>query len=412
MKFTDIIKKYEPGISQKIGFHSHSILEKIQKCRTPELGGHLYVCEDCGSLHMLNNSCGNRNCPVCQGNKRKRWIEKQCDSLVNVPYFHVVFTVPDVLNSLFLKQQKECYNLLFHAAWDTLKTFFENDRALAGRGGMLCILHTWGQTLSFHPHLHCLVPAAGIGCAGEFKLVRGREKFLFDVKNMSRVFRAKFAAGLTLLQKSEKIYLPEITRNLMFKKQWVVYAQRPFSVPENVVRYIGMYSHRVAISEKRIIGDKDGMISFLYKDYRDEGKQKTMQLAGEEFLRRFAMHILPRKLMKIRYFGQLNNRCKKHFLHAARESVGLYRLENEDPEAENSEIDLDSDLDDEPIVRKNVPACPHCKSLNMRKIASFACLRNFKELVKLDFETSTIVYKTRDGPQTGNLLIPNPIKNR
>jgi hypothetical protein len=190
--------------------------------------------------------------------------------------------------------------------------------------------------------------------------------------------------------------------------------QRPFSVPENVVRYIGMYSHRVAISEKRIIDDKDGIISFLYKDYRDQGKQKTMQLPGEEFLRRFAMHILPRKLMKIRYFGQLNNRRKKHFLRAAEETVGLYRVENAEPENENSEneIDLDFELDDEPIVRKNVPACPHCKSLNMRKIASFACLPNFKELVKLDFETRTIVYKTRDGPQTGNLLISVPKKSR
>jgi hypothetical protein len=189
----------------------------------------------------------------------------------------------------------------------------------------------------------------------------------------------------------------------MFKKQWVVYAQRPFSVPENVVRYIGMYSHRVAISENRIIGDSDGVISFYYKDYRDEGKQKTMQLPGEEFLRRFAMHILPRRLVKIRYFGQLNNRQKKHFLLAAKETVGLYRAENEEAECEKSEFDLD--LDDEPIRRKNVPACPHCKSLNMTKIAYFGCLHNFKELVNFDIGGKKVVYNSRDGPQFGNLLM-------
>jgi len=394
-----------PAVSGKINFHSQSIFEKIQKCRTPELGGHMYVCEDCGSLHVLNNSCGNRNCPVCQGNKRKRWIERQCDSLVNVPYFHVVFTVPDLLNGLFLKHQKECYNLLFHSAWDTLRVFFENDRALAGRGGMLCILHTWGQTLSFHPHIHCLVPAAGISSKGEFKLVRGKDKFLFNVKNMSRVFRAKFAAGLTLLQKKEEISLSGITRGLMFKKQWVVYAQRPFSVPENVVRYIGMYSHRVAISENRIIGDTDGVISFYYKDYRDDAKRKIMQLPGEEFLRRFALHILPHRLVKIRYFGQLNNRMKKHFLLAAKETVGLYRVENEEAGCEKSEFDFDLDLDDEPIRRKNTPVCPHCKSLNMTKIAHFGCLHNFKELVSFDLGGKKVVYNSRDGPQVGNLLM-------
>jgi len=411
MSFTAIVKKYGRDIFPKIDFHSKNILLKIEKCRTPELGGHIFICEDCKTILSLNNSCSNRNCPVCQGNKRKRWIEKQCESLIKVPYFHVVFTVPDVLNRLFRENQKECYNLLFATAWETLKTFFENDKSLVGKGGMLCILHTWGQTLSFHPHLHCLVPAAGLNQAGEFKLLRGKNKFLFNVKSLGEVFRAKFAAGLTALHKKNVLILPDLTRKLMFWKNWIVYSQRPFSTPENVVRYIGMYSHRVALSENRIIEEKDGNVSFFYKDYKDEGKKKIMTLTGEEFLRRFSMHILPYKLMKIRYFGQLNNRHKKHFIKVAEKAVGLYCSKSDFPENRIDENQLDFDLDDEPISKKNSVCCPNCKSFNFRKLASFAMLKNFKELVLIDIEKSQIYYNTRDGPQKSSSFILIPEKS-
>ncbi len=430
MIFSQIIKNHKHEVFPKIGFHKQNILSKIEKCRTPELGGHLYVCDECQSVHLLNNSCSNRNCPVCQGNKRKQWIEKQCNNLINAPYFHVVFTVPDVLNSLFLKHQVDCYNALYHSVWNTLKEFFENDEALSGKGGMLCILHTWGQNLAFHPHLHCLVPAAGIGNDGLFKLVKGRDKFLFDVKNMGKVFRAKFAEEMTALEKSGILKFSGLIRKQAFTKNWVVYCQRPFSTPENVVRYIGMYSHRVAISENRILNDKDGIITFKYKDYKNGGKQEVMPLRSDEFLRRFSMHILPRKFMKIRYYGLLNNRCKKDFILKAKDAVGLYSenkavetttqtpksaegifIEANDilPVTDENQYDindLDYGLDDEPITeKKTVIICPACKKGLLRKLTPITASDFETGIIVVNFKTGEIIFRSRDGPVTGDFKV-------
>jgi hypothetical protein len=402
MAFEEIIKKYKNDVFPKIGFHQQNILRKIEKCRTPELGGHLYVCDECNSTLMLHNSCSNRNCPVCQGNKRKKWIEKQCENLVNVPYFHVVFTVPDILNNIFIKYQEDFYNILFHSAWETLKLFFKKDKSLSGKGGMLCILHTWGQNLSFHPHLHCLVPAAGISENGDLKLIRGKDKFLFNVKNLGKVFRAKFAEKITKLEKQTNFIFPPIIRKLMFEKNWVVYAQKPFSTPENVVRYIGMYSHRVAISANRILEEKNGEVKFNYKDYKDGGTIKIATLKSEEFLRRFAMHILPFKFMKIRYFGYFNNRCKKEFLQKAKDSVGLYinHEETNTDTNENSEIlNLDYELDDQEIVeKKHSHDCKNCNKGKLNKFISFSKEQFRAGLLVIDCKTGEILYKSRDGP--------------
>ena len=430
MIFSNIIKNNKSTVFPKLGFHQQNILSKIEKCRTEELGGHLYICEQCDTVHLLNNSCSNRNCPVCQGNKRKRWIDKQCQNLVNVPYYHVVFTIPEVLNSICLRNQRECYNILYHSAWNTLKLFFKSDTSLSGNGGMLCILHTWGQNLSYHPHLHCLVPGGGISENGNFKVVKGSDKFLFNVKNMAKVFRAKFAEELTKLHNQGTIVIQPIIRNLMFKKNWVVFAQRPFSTPENVVRYIGMYSHRVAISENRIIDEKDGYVSFFYKDYRDNGAKKIMKLPAEEFLRRFSMHIIPHRFMKIRYFGILNNRNIKKFVQSAEKSVGKYaNLKIEDlsqtpdvqlkPNTEanvqirvasdNSEIaELDYGLDDEKILlKKNVISCSICKTGKLRKIASFCATEIKSGILVVNINTSEILFDSRADPFLENYRIIN-----
>jgi len=429
MKISEIIKNHKSDVFPKIGYHKQHILSTIEKCRTPELGGHLYICEECQSVHLLNNSCSNRNCPVCQGNKRKQWIDKQCSNLINAPYFHVVFTVPDVLNELFLHHQVDCYNALYHSVWGTLKLFFAGDENLKGKGGMLCILHTWGQNLAFHPHLHCLVPAAGISADGEFKLVKGRDKFLFNVKGMSEVFRAKFAEEMTALEKSGKLKFSGLLRKQAFAKNWVVFAQRPFSTPENVVRYIGMYSHRVAISENRISDDKDGKISFWYKDYKDGGKKKIIELPSDEFLRRFSMHILPKKFMKIRYYGLFNNRCKKDFIHKAKAVVGLYS-ENKDAKAtqtpkiaeelsiaandilpvtdDSQEYinELDYGLDDEPVTeKKTMIICPVCKTGKLIRLAPISVVDFESGIIVVNTKTGEIVFRTRDGPVTDNFKV-------
>jgi hypothetical protein len=299
---------------------------------------------------------------------------------------------------------------LYHSAWNTLKTFFSNDPALQGKGGMFCILHTWGQTLSFHPHLHCLVPAAGINSSGELKLIKGKDKFLFNIKNMSKVFRAKFAEELTRLEKKHKVSLiPPLTRKLMFSKSWVIFSQRPFSTPENVVRYIGMYSHRVAISENRILEDKDGMISFTYKDYKDNAKLKILSLDAVEFFRRFAMHILPYRFMKIRYYGLLNNLKKKYFLEKAIQSVGKYKTnkENQPDNQEPTDTIFEDDLDDEPVTQKPIYnlTCPLCKKGRLQKIAK---LTAFELYIGIEvIKNGVAVYKSRDGPEIENFI---PVK--
>ena len=415
MIFSDIIKEHKTGVFPKIEFHQQKILSIIEKCRTPLMGSHLYVCRECESVLLLHNSCSNRNCPVCQGNKRKRWIDKQCNNLINAPYFHVVFTIPDVLNSLFLNHQNQCYNALFHAAWDTLKQFFKNDKILNGKGGMLSILHTWGQNLSFHPHIHCLVPGAGISNTGEFKPIKGGHKFLFNVKSLAKVFRAKFAENISSEEKKGNLKISPIVRKMMFTKNWVVFSQRPFSTPENVVRYIGMYSHRVAICENRIIDNKNGIVSFFYKDYKDGGTKKTMQLTGEEFIRRFSLHILPFRFTKIRYYGELNNRNINNFTRIAQNSVGLYKenicVETEQiPEKEintdngvsqNNAIDFDLDygLDDEHSVSKKTSIiCPFCKKAFLHKLLAISYEDYNTGIIVVNSGSGEILFHCRAGP--------------
>ena len=409
MRFSTIIQNHKTAILSKLTGHQQKILSTIENCRTPALGSHLYRCNDCNSLVLLHNSCSNRNCPVCQGNKRQRWIQGQCANLLNVPYFHVVFTLPHVLNPLFLQHPVVCYNALFHATWNTLKAFFSSETLLQGKGGMFCILHTWGQNLAFHPHLHCLVPAAGIGNDGDFKLLKGKDKFLFNVKAMSKVFRAKFAEELTVLEKKQVLVIPPITRGLMFAKKWVVFSQRPFSTPQNVVRYIGMYSHRVAISENRIIDDSDGKISMHYKDYKNAGEKKILQLESEEFLRRFAMHILPHKFVKIRYYGQLNNRNKKHFLELGTQQVGKFTqaVAENDPAVSQTDAEPDFGLDDSRTQSKVIRLihCPYCKTGTLRLIASLARYGVDVEILVVDSATAEIICRSKDPPPDGKTMV-------
>ncbi|MEO6288957.1 MAG: IS91 family transposase [Ginsengibacter sp.] len=282
-------------------------LHAVRRCRTAALGAHVDGCTSCGHLRLSYNSCRNRHCPKCQGNQREKWIQAREQELLPVPYFHVVFTLPDTLNRLCLHKGKEVYNILFQTAWGVLNTFGHDPRWLGAQTGMISILHTWGQTLTMHPHLHCIVPGGGITKQGKWKTARSDGKYLFNVKAMSKVFRGRFMA--LLKEKLPAQMDPGFIKEL-YKTDWVVYAKRPFGGPESVVEYLGRYTHKIAISNHRIKNIEAGKVSFSYKDYRQAAVKKETTLEASEFIRRFAMHILPKGFVRIRHYGILSSTSK------------------------------------------------------------------------------------------------------
>ena len=278
-------------------------LRAIKECRTLALGGHIDGCDSCGHIHVSYNSCRNRHCPKCQGHKRVEWIEARESELLPVPYFHVVFTLPDALNGLAIHKPKIIYDALFKAAWETIVAFTgQNNKA-----GMISILHTWGQNLSLHPHIHCIIPGGFVNQNEVWKLSKSKGKFLFPVKAMSKVYRAKYVA---ILRASDLVIEQEIF-DALFKKDWVVYAKRPFGSPASVVEYLGRYTHKIAISNHRILAIDDQTVTISYKDYKDEGQKKTLTLTHGEFVRRFALHILPKRFVRIRHYGFLSSTWKR-----------------------------------------------------------------------------------------------------
>jgi hypothetical protein len=287
-------------------------LHAVRKCRTPELGGHIDVCNCCKKLHISYNSCRNRHCPTCQRHKQKQWVQKRMTELLPVGYFHVVFTLPSELNELCLHNPKAVYTSLFKAAWATLQNFSDSPKHLGAKMGMISILHTWGQNMSLHPHLHCIVPGGGVTKSGKWKKAKNKGKFLFPVTAMSIVFRAKYAAEL----RKNIPGLPQSLYDKLFSKNWVVHAKPPFSKPENVVEYLGRYTHKIAISNHRIkLINKDAkLVTFTYKDYKQRGKTKQLTLSNDEFIRRFSLHVLPKGFTRIRHFGILSSGWKKEKL--------------------------------------------------------------------------------------------------
>jgi hypothetical protein len=294
-------------------------LHALRKCRTIELGGHIDACDCCNDLHLSYNSCRNRHCPTCQGHKREQWIAKRSEELLNIPYYHVVFTMPDELNTLCLQNPKLLYATLFKTAWETLKGFAENPKNLGAKTGMIALLHTWGQNLQLHPHLHCIVPAGGVLKNGDWKMSKNKGNFLFCVKEMSKVYCAKFVANLP----KEKAAIPQKTYDILFEKKWVVYAKKAFVKPQYVIEYLGRYSHKIAISNHRIlaINNQTNTVTFSLKNYKKKGKKETMTLAQTQFIKRFSLHILPKGFTRIRHYGILSGTWKKKHLQALQEQL-------------------------------------------------------------------------------------------
>jgi hypothetical protein len=288
----------------------------ISKCRTAELGAHIDTCDNCGVSEISYNSCRNRHCPKCQTLSKEIWIDKQKQNLLNIGYFHVVFTVPEQLRPVFYQNQAIMYNLLFKSASETLQELAADKKYLGVQLGFTTILHTWGQNLSYHPHLHCLIPAGGLAPSG--KWLNSRKKFFIPVRVLSRLFKGKFLHYLQSVNLSffnDQLYLAD-QRNFhdfiksCYDKEWVVYCKPPFKSAACVVEYLGRYTHRVALSNSRIISIDNDIITFKYRDYKDNNKWKVMSVSATEFIRRFLMHILPPRFTKIRHFGFLATRVK------------------------------------------------------------------------------------------------------
>jgi hypothetical protein len=308
-----VIKKFgKPFIEQHTpNTYQIRTLRALRDCRTEALGGHKYSCTNCGHTHISYNSCRNRHCPKCQGEKREQWIQARSTDLLPVPYYHIVFTLPDTLNQFCLQYPKEMYDQLFKCVWDTLYLFALDHQYMGAMPGMIAILHTWGQTLSLHPHLHCIMPAGGISISDQWVPAKHKEKYLFPVKAMSVVFRGKYMDAFKRLCNKNKIIMDKKLINQLYKHQWVVYSKAPYKSVYTVVEYLARYTHRIAITNYRIKAITESHVAFAYKDYRDGNKQKQMQLTGVEFLRRFSTHILPKGFVRTRHYGFLGNAYKQ-----------------------------------------------------------------------------------------------------
>ena len=305
-------------------------LRAIRNCRTQALGGHLDRCSACGHEAISYNSCRNRHCPKCQTNAREQWLAKRSEDLLPVPYFHVVFTLPHDLSGLALQNKKLLYDLLFAATAETLLEIAADPKHLGAKIGFLAVLHTWGQNLQHHPHVHCVIPAGGLAL-DHARWVRAPSSFFLPVRVLSKVFRGKFVDGLKRLFQAKKLGFHGALRSLadwkqfrsflrhLFRKDWVVYAKRPFRGPEYVLQYLARYTHRVAISNYRLIAFENGEVSFRYKDYAHGNKKRKMTLSANEFLRRFLLHVLPRGFVRIRHFGFLANRSRARLVAICRQ---------------------------------------------------------------------------------------------
>ena len=312
----DIFKIYGPEYTKNhnLSKEQYKVYNAIINCGSIELGYHICTCEECGEEYFGYNSCRNRHCPICQNYKREQWIQKESSYLLDSRYFHIITTVPYELNEIFLYNKKICYNILFKATSETILELCNDSKWLGATPGITSILHTWGQTMEFHPHIHSIVTGGGLK---NNHWVSCNKDYLFKVQVLSSLFRGKFLYYLKHKfsnLKTNFIDLKSFNKFLepLYKKQWITYIEPPKGKVENVIEYVGRYSFRVAISNERIKNIEDDNVTFEYKDYKDNSKIKLMTITAEEFIRRFLLHVLPDNFTKIKHYGLLSNRNKKN----------------------------------------------------------------------------------------------------
>jgi hypothetical protein len=300
-------------------------LKDLAACRTAALGGHVLGCLECGHLQIAYNSCGNRHCPTCQATAAARWLEARAAELLPVPYFHLVFTLPDALDPIALANPRVVYDLLLRTAAETVLELAADPKLLGAQTGVLAVLHTWGQNLQFHPHVHCVVPGGGLSPDGT-RWVASPTNFFLPVRVLSRVFRGKFLAGLrSAFAKGQLRFAADQFEQALSgaaHTDWVVYAKPPFGGPEQVLKYLARYTHRAAISNARLLDFEDGMVRFRYKDYAHGKRKRIMTLTALEFVRRLLLHVLPTGLQRIRHYGILANRHRQAKLAWCRQLLG------------------------------------------------------------------------------------------
>jgi Putative transposase/Transposase zinc-binding domain len=327
-----LLRQFLPAYLQKYPQTPVGVLRvfnRLASCRTEALGGHVLACTHCGEITYHYHSCGDRHCPSCGGSKRASWLARQQRDLLPVPYFHVVFTLPHELSALVLGNRKMLYNLLFAAAQGTLLTIGADPKHLGARLGAIMVLHTWGQQLEHHPHIHALVPGGGLSKDGT-AWVASRPKFLASVKVLGRLFRRKYLEGLHELYATGQLRFGGSTELLQSKtafqawlkrlrrKDWIVYAKKPFAGPEVLLKYLTRYTHRVALSNRRLVRISGDEVTLTWKDYRDAGRCKEMTLSGVELLRRFALHVMVKNFVRVRQCGLLAHRGRHQRLALCR----------------------------------------------------------------------------------------------
>jgi Putative transposase/Transposase zinc-binding domain len=344
----DMLRTHGQAFLERHGVHlspgQRRVLKELALCRTAALGGHTECCAGCGHERMSYNSCRNRHCPKCQAATRAHWLEREACSLLPVEYYHMVFTLPQALGPLALQNPRVLYDLLFRSAWDTVRELAADPHYLGATVGLLAVLHTWGQTLCHHPHLHCVVTGGGLSCAVNGQVaerpawVACRPGFFLPVRVLSRLFRGKFLAGLRAAYAAGRLSFHGKLADLaeasafaawlgpLYAQAWVVYAKAPFGGPEQVLKYLARYTHRVAISNSRLVSLEAGQVAFRYKDYADDRQEKVMKLAVDEFIRRFLQHVLPSGFVKIRHYGLLANRYRAARLQVCRQLLRVVAL--------------------------------------------------------------------------------------
>jgi len=374
LEVADVFRRYGEAFRQRhaasLSNAQRRVMSAIELCRTAALGGHIEQCDHCDHQRISYNSCRDRHCPKCQSLDRARWLEKRQSELLDVPYFHVVFTLPAPMAAIAYQNKEQVYDIFFRTASDTLQTIAADPKHLGAEIGFFSVLHTWGQTLTNHPHLHIVVAGGGLSSDGT-RWISCRPNFFLPVEVLSRLFRRLFlealnqafdAGNLNFFSNLEPLTTPRAFRRYLAplrRAEWVVYTKAPFDGPEQVLRYVARYTHRVAISNDRLLDIEDGKVSFSWKDYRDNNQRKTMTLAAEEFIRRFLIHVLPKGFQRIRHYGFLANCCRARKLPLCRQ---LLRMPPHQP---GCHIKKDYRQRYQELTGRSLTQCPVCQQGQM-----------------------------------------------
>ncbi len=358
-ELAEIFRAHAPPLEQ-LGPDRRRVVRDIVQCRTALLGGHLQVCDRCGRQRPLYNSCRNRHCPKCQSLDQARWVEAQTRNLLPVPYFHLVFTVPASLHRFFLEDRAKSYALLFEAALEALHQVCA--RRLGATPGTIAVLHTWSQTLVYHPHIHCIVTGGGLSSARD-RWIAARPSFLVPVRALSKLFRAKllqrFAQGLRPADSSRRRLLRQAAA-----REWVVYSKPPWAGPAQVLHYLGRYTHRIAIGNERLRAFDQGRVSFAYRDRRRGNRRRLLTIDAQEFVRRFLLHVLPRGFVRVRHFGLQAMGCRSKLINRARVLLGAPASAEPSAAPEGSWQELYRRL-----TGRDPDRCPYCGVGTLRIVA-------------------------------------------